>query len=105
MKPVVETSWWLDWSALPGTLVWARLKVLPDGSAEVFDMDGRYHRFATCQDAQFWLDEDEYSRLEHLAEDDEVGADVTPPVAASDGELIPLMQVEVRANQSRGEAR
>jgi hypothetical protein len=87
----VETSWWLDWGALPDRLIWARLQVADDGSSVVLDMDGVYHRFPDRQTARLWLNEDEYSLLTHLAEYGEVGPDVFPPVAASDRELVPLM--------------
>ena len=92
----METSWWLDWGALPGRLVWARLQVAEDGSAVVLDMDGVYHRFPDHREAGFWLNEDEYSQLAHLVEDGEVGPDVAPPSAASDRELVPLMCAEQR---------
>ena len=95
-RAAVETSWWLDWGALPDRLIWARLQVAEDGSAVVLDMDGVYHRFPDRQAARFWLNEDEYSLLAHLAEDDEFGPGVCPPVAASDRELVPLMCVEQR---------
>jgi hypothetical protein len=93
MPSVVETSWWLDWSALPERLLWARLRVLADGTAEVLDLDGHYHRFDNRQEAAFWLDEDEYSTLAHLVEDGEVGVDVAPPQAENDRCLVPLMLV------------
>jgi hypothetical protein len=41
-----------------------------------------------------WKQEDEYSLLAYLVEDGEVSRDVSPPVAASDRELVPLMLVE-----------
>jgi hypothetical protein len=90
----VETSWWLDWSALPERLLWARLQVAEDGSAVVLDLDGVYHWFPSRQEARYWLNEDEYSLLAHLAEDGEVGLEVAPPVASSDRELMPLMLVQ-----------
>jgi len=58
MPTVVETSWWLDWGALPGRLLWARLYVFADGSAEVLDLDGHYHRFGDREEAALWLNED-----------------------------------------------
>jgi hypothetical protein len=85
----METSWWLDWSALPD-LLWAPLQVATDGSAVVLDLDGRYHRFPDGQSARLWLNEDEYLDLAHLVESEEVGREVVPPSAPSDQELIPL---------------
>ena len=87
-----DTSWWLDWSGLPD-LLWARLRVSSDGSAEVLDLDGNYHHFAEKQEAVNWLLEDEYSQLALLVEDGEVGADVMPPSARTDADLIPQMLV------------
>ena len=88
-----ETSWWLDWSALPDRLLWARLDVASDGSAVVLDLDGRYHRFPDEQSAKDWLYEDEYSLLVHLVEEGEVDDTVLPPSAPNDEALIPLMRV------------
>src|SRR5262245_35864976 len=92
----VETSWWLDWSALADRLLWARLQGPDDGSAVVLDLDGVNHQLPDRQAARFWLNEGEYSLLAHLVEDGQVGSDVTPPVAVSDPELVPLMCVERR---------
>jgi hypothetical protein len=94
---VVETSWWLDWSALPERLIWARLQLAEDGSAVILDMDGVYHQFPDRQAAQFWLNEDEYSTLTHLVENGEVGRDVVPPLATSEPELVQLMSAEHRS--------
>ena len=93
MPTVVETSWWLDWSAVPDRLLWARLRVFADGSAEVLDLDGHYHRFDNRREAFFWLNEDEYSALADLIEDGEVEPALTPPHAETDHELVPLMAV------------
>lgn len=92
----METSWWIDWGALPDRLIWARLQVAEDGSAVVLDMDGKYHRFPDRRDAGFWLNEDEYSQLAHLVEDGGVGLAVSPPSALSDRELVPLMSAQSR---------
>jgi hypothetical protein len=95
-----ETSWWLDESALPDRFLWARLQVAEDGSAVVLDLDGVYHRFEDRQLAHYWLIEDEYSPWTELVQDGEIGADVTPPVATSDQELVPHMAVCVRRDRS-----
>lgn len=97
----METSWWLDWSALPERLLWARLQVADNGSAVVFDLDGVYHRFPNRQAATNWLNEDEYSLFAHLVEDGEVESAVVPPVATSDREMVPLMLV-VRSHAEPG---
>lgn len=92
MPAVVAESWWLEWCT-PERLHWARLRVFQDGSAEVFDLDGAYHRFPDEQEARYWLNEDEYSSLAHMIEDGEVEAGLVPPSAGSDAELVPLMLV------------
>ena len=92
MAEIVETSWYLDWSALPQRLLWARLQAFSDGSAAVLDLDGRTHRFQSVVDARIWLAEDEYSRVEDLIEAGEVEP-VSTPQAASDKQLVPLMLV------------
>jgi hypothetical protein len=92
---MAESSWWLDASALPGRLLWARLEVFPEGLAVVLDLDGRYHRFPDWASAVLWLAEDEYESLVGLVEDREVGPEVVPPTAATDRELVPLMAVRV----------
>jgi hypothetical protein len=89
----IETTWWLMWSMLPEKLNWARLTIASDGSAEVLDCDGKYHRFATRDDARNWLNEDEFSRLDRLIEDGEVEIGTMPPSAASDAELIPKLLI------------
>lgn len=89
----VETSWWLDWSALPD-LFWARLQVAADGASIVLDLDGKYHYFPDRHAAHMWLNEDEYSLLAHLM--DEVEFEPTPPMAESDQALVPLMVVRHR---------
>ena len=71
-------TWWLDWSALPERLLWARLERLPD-SAVVKDCDGHLHRFADVSDAKRWLMEDEYTELSVLISDGEVAPSTLPP--------------------------
>ena len=59
----------------------------------VLDLDGCYHRFGDRVAAVLWLNEDEYSLLDHLIEDGEVGPEVFPPTAEDDGELVRRMVV------------
>jgi len=95
---IVETSWWLDFAALPD-LHWARLQLLSDGSAAILDLDGRTHRFADAEQATRWLGEDEYSRWSDAGDafwrDECADAGCEPPAgppsAGSDAELIALM--------------
>ena len=72
-------SWWLDWSALPTRLLWARLSAPPAGQAEVLDCDGKRHLFPDEVAATLWLLEDEYSRLDTLVEQGQVSGNLAPP--------------------------
>jgi hypothetical protein len=65
-------------------------RVFVDGSAEVLDLDGEFHRFDSRDAAVLWLNE--YSALEHLIDACEV-EDVTPPQAENDRALVRLMAV------------
>ena len=96
-EPATETSWWLDWAALPERLLWARLQVSSAGNARVFDLDGNYHSFPDRESATLWLNEEEYSRYETMLEYGELDAAVCPPQAATDAQLISLMNVDRRS--------
>ena len=47
-------TWWLDESAFP-YLLWACLRVYENGAAEVLDLDGNIHEFASDEAARSWL--------------------------------------------------
>jgi hypothetical protein len=94
-SPDNSTEWWLDRSGLPDRLIWARLQRLGDHVA-VLDCDGIAHRFDSYDEARLWLNEDEYSRMEHLVEDGELPESTVPPMAACDADLVKLMLVAVR---------
>jgi hypothetical protein len=83
-------EWWLDWSALPDRF-WARLTVHNDGHAEVLDLDGNVHLFASRQEAENWLSEDEYAPMDGLIEDGQLPAATVPPTAPSDAKLVMKM--------------
>ena len=87
-------QWWL--AALGDTLVWARLSVLPDGVAEVFDADGRVLRYDDETGARMALLDAEFRALDGLDEDDAdaLGFDlgeIEPPHGESDEELLARM--------------
>ena len=99
---VEHEGWWLDVSGFPD-LLWARLRIFSDGTAEVFDLDGQVHRFPTEAAARDWLSEDEYESVESVAEEDLrdgglVRDDLRPPSASGDAELVERMLV--RRNRS-----
>ena len=91
MSDLIEESWWLEWGSDSTRLLWARLRVLADGSAEVLDLDGKHHHFEGRDDAALWLAEDEYSRYEHLVADGDVPPTTRPPTAESERELVQKM--------------
>jgi hypothetical protein len=76
------TEWWLDESSLPD-VIWARLRLRADGSAEVFDCDGRTVTFSSGMEAANSLLEDEYVRLRS------VDPDVLSSFGLSERELVP----------------
>jgi hypothetical protein len=94
---VERDGWWLDVSAFPD-LLWARLRVFSDGTAEVFDLDGKVSRFPTEVAARDWLSEDEYESVESVDEEDLrygglVRDDLRPPSGSGDTELVGRMLV------------
>ena len=98
-REIEKVQWWLMWCDFPN-LNWARLRVYTDGSADVFDMDGRTSKFANEEDAAQFLAEDEFSELSTLDEEDEreLGVplvSIIPPAGTSDAELLPMMYVKV----------
>jgi hypothetical protein len=76
------TEWWLDESSLPD-IIWARLRVRADGSAEIFDCDGRTVAFSSGTEAANSLAEDEYVRLRA------VDPDALATFGLSERELVP----------------
>lgn len=87
-------SWWL--ASLGQLLVWARLRVLPEGSAEVFDCDGNTVFYDSEDTARAALMDADYFALDGLDEDDAERMGVTldslqPPSARDDNALGALM--------------
>ena len=88
------------YSSLPD-LNWARLRVFDSGQAEVFDCDGRTTRFASLEDARWWLAEDEFRSLDSFDSEDEEEygvkfADFSPPPGDSESELRSQMYVRAQ---------
>jgi hypothetical protein len=95
MKKLKEHKWYLMSCSFPD-LNWARLTVYLDGSAEVFDCDGRTTAFASAEEARHWLLEDEFLALENLDDEDEreLGrplSSITPPSGNSKEDLLAQM--------------
>jgi hypothetical protein len=88
-------QWWL---AAPATLlVWARLRVLDSGVAQVFDSHGDTLVYESEDSARAALLDAEYCALEGLDDDDAMAMtgmladELQPPEGDSDEELLPQM--------------
>ena len=95
-SPVVELEQW--WLACPATLlVWARLRVLDSGVAQVFDSHGGTLVYDSEDSARAALLEAEFCALDGLDDDDAVAMtgmladELQPPQGDSDDELLPQM--------------
>jgi hypothetical protein len=89
-----DDEWWL--ATLGRTLVWARLRVLEGGTAEVFDSDGNTLAYDSEDSARAALMDAEFVALGGLDEDDaaERGfslGELTPPHAEDDAVLREFM--------------
>lgn len=89
-----DDQWWL--AALGDTLVWARLRVLESGNAQVFDARGETLVYDDEDSARMALLDAEFRALDGLDEDDadlmQLDLDsLMAPEAESDEELVPLM--------------
>jgi len=87
-------EWWL--ATLGRTVIWARLRVLDAGTAEVFDSDGATLPYDSEDTARAALMDAEFVALDGLDEDDaaERGftlAELSPPQAEDDAALRALM--------------
>ena len=83
-------QWWL--ASLGTTLVWARLRVRPAGTAEVLDSDGNTLSYDSEDTARAQLFDAEFVAWDGLDEEDALARgfslhEVQPPQAASDAEL------------------
>lgn len=94
MNETLREEWWL--ATLGRTVIWARLRVLEAGTAEVFDSDGNTLPYDSEDSARAALMDAEFVSLEGL--DDEDAAErgfavdeLTPPRAEDDGVLRELM--------------
>jgi hypothetical protein len=87
-------SWWL--ATLGRTLVWARLRELSAGTAEVFDSDGNTLAYDSLDTARAALMDAEFVAFDGLDEDDALErgfslSEVQPPHARDDAALAHLM--------------
>jgi len=89
-----EEQWWI--ASLGDMLVWARLRVLESGVAEVFNAEGETLRYDDEDAARMALLDAEFRLFEGLDDDDAATLgfeldSVEPPQAENDEELLPLM--------------
>lgn len=87
-----------DWyvASLGRTLVWARLRVLEAGTAEVFDSDGKILPYDSEDSARAALFDADFVAFDGLDEEDALQRgfsldEVSPPRAADDQSLRALM--------------
>lgn len=91
-------QWWV--ASLGDILVWARLRVRPTGTAEVFNAEGETLRYDDEDSAHAALLDAEFRAYDGLDEEDAalLGFDldsVGPPEADSDDALLPMMTEKV----------
>lgn len=75
-------SWWL--ASLGRTIIWARLRTLPAGTAEVFDADGKTLAYDSPDTARSALMDAEFVAYDGLDEEDALArgfslAEISPP--------------------------
>ena len=90
----IRDEWWL--ATLGRTVVWARLRVLDAGTAEVFDSDGNAQPYDSEDTARAALLDAEYVALDGMDADDAAGRglaldELLPPQPADDAQLRELM--------------
>ena len=94
MSTLSRDSWWL--ASLGRTVVWARLRELEAGTAEVFDSDGATLPYDSVDTARAALLDAEFVEYDGLDEEDALARGVSlrelqPPQAQDDTALRNLM--------------
>ena len=94
MNDTTGIQWYV--ASLGRTLVWARLRLLEAGTAEVFDSDGNTLAYDSDDTARAALFDAEFVAFDGLDEDDALArgfslGEVAPPHADSDAALRRLM--------------
>ena len=89
-----DENWWL--ATAGNTLIWARLRVLDGGTAEVLDCDGATLPYDSEDSARAALMDAEFVSLDGLDADDALSRgfsleELQPPQAATDEALRPRM--------------
>ena len=91
-------QWWI--AAVGDALIWARLRILDSGHAEVLDASGDILRFDDEDNSRNALLDANFRAFDGLDEEDAaaMGFDLDsfePPRADSDAELLPLMTEKI----------
>ncbi|WDS36761.1 hypothetical protein [Pseudoxanthomonas sp.] len=89
-----RVQWWL--ATLGHTLIWARMRLLEAGTAEVLDSDGNTLAYDSEDSARAALFDAEFVAYDGLDEEDALVRgfslhEVVPPYADSDADLRALM--------------
>ncbi|GAB2616622.1 hypothetical protein [Novilysobacter erysipheiresistens] len=97
-----NSQWWL--AALGRTVIWARLRVLDAGTAEVFDSDGNTLPYDSEDSARAALMDAEFTALDGMDEDDATARglsleELIPPQADDDGQLRERMVQKLPARR------
>lgn len=98
----IDDQWWL--ATLGRTVVWARLRVLDAGTAEVFDSDGNTLPYDSEDSARAALMDAEFTALDGMDEDDADARGFTleelaPPQADDDAQLRARMVQKLPARR------
>ena len=83
-------QWWL--ASIGRLVIWARLRVLDGGTAEILDSDGQVQPYDSEDSARSALFDAEFVAFDGLDEDDALArgfslAEIAPPRAGSDEQL------------------
>lgn len=98
-----EDEWWV--AAIGDTLIWARLRLLESGTAQVFDATGETLHYDDEDSAHAALLDAEFRAYDGLDEEDAavLGFDlnsVAPPEAENDEDLLPQMTEKLTQGHS-----
>jgi hypothetical protein len=93
-----DDQWWV--ASLGTVLIWARLRIHPNGSAQVLQANGEILFYPDGDQAQTALLDAEFRAFDGLDEDDAESLgfsleDIAPPEADDDAGLIPRMTQEL----------
>lgn len=98
----MRDQWWL--ASIGRTVIWARLRVLDAGTAEVFDSDGRAQPYDSEDSARAALMDAEFVALDGLDADDAHARglaleELVPPQGEDDDDLRARMVVKLPPRQ------